>query len=87
MGWGANQKTFYDRGMDIFWTGNPMKNKIEIQCFFAVISQILRVLNESAVAIRTKAMKSLSAVISADPSILSRVSEALNSPTIQLALY
>ena len=64
-----------------------MKNKIEIQCFFAVISQILRVLNESAVAIRTKAMKSLSAVISADPSILSRVSEALNSPTIQLALY
>ena len=31
-------------------------------------------LNESAVAIRTKAMKSLSAVISADPSILSRVS-------------
>ena len=43
--------------------------------FFGLcVSQILRVLNESAVAIRTKAMKSLSAVISADPSILSRVS-------------
>lgn len=40
--------------------------------FDAYLSQILRVLNESAVAIRTKAMKSLSAVISADPSILSR---------------
>lgn len=40
--------------------------------FDAYLSQILRVLTESAVAIRTKAMKSLSAVISADPSILSR---------------
>lgn len=40
--------------------------------FDAYLSQILRVLNESAVAIRTKAMKALSAVISADPSILSR---------------
>jgi len=41
------------------------------------------VLNESAVAIRTKAMKSLSAVISADPSILSRVS----APLIGLQVY
>lgn len=34
--------------------------------------QILRVLNETAVAVRTKAMKCLSAVVEADPSVLGR---------------
>ena len=46
---------------------------------FCTFLQILRVLNESAVAIRTKAMKALSAVISADPSILSRVGKSQHS--------
>ncbi|XP_032230599.2 nipped-B-like protein B isoform X2 [Nematostella vectensis] len=36
------------------------------------LGQILRILNENVVAIRTKAMKALSAVVCADPSILSR---------------
>lgn len=37
------------------------------------VVQILRVLNESAVAVRTKAMKCLTAVVEADPGILARV--------------
>lgn len=36
--------------------------------------QILRVLGESAIAVRTKAMKCLSEVVAVDPSILARVS-------------
>ena len=35
--------------------------------------QILKVLSETAVAVRTKAMKCLTAVIEADPLILARV--------------
>lgn len=35
--------------------------------------QILRVLSENAVAVRTKAMKCLTAVVEADPGILARV--------------
>ena len=35
--------------------------------------QLLRVLNEPAVHVRTRAMKALSTIIAADPSILSRV--------------
>ena len=37
-------------------------------------SQILKVLCETAVTVRTKAMKCLTAVVEADPSILARVS-------------
>lgn len=44
-------------------------------CF--VFSQILRVLGESAIAVRTKAMKCLSEVVAVDPSILARVSVSL----------
>lgn len=36
--------------------------------------QILRVLSETAVAVRTKAMKCLTAVVESDPGILARVS-------------
>lgn len=42
---------------------------------FCVV-QILRVLGESAIAVRTKAMKCLSEVVAVDPSILARVSVA-----------
>ncbi|XP_078316661.1 nipped-B-like protein isoform X3 [Crassostrea virginica] len=40
--------------------------------FDVYLTQILRVLNESAVAVRTKAMKCLTAVVEADPGILAR---------------
>ncbi|GFT58052.1 nipped-B-like protein [Nephila pilipes] len=40
--------------------------------FDLYLSQILRVLSETAVAVRTKAMKCLTLVVEADPSILSR---------------
>lgn len=40
--------------------------------FDLYLSQILRVLSETAVAVRTKAMKCLALVVEADPSILSR---------------
>ncbi|XP_015917396.1 nipped-B-like protein A [Parasteatoda tepidariorum] len=40
--------------------------------FDLYLSQILRVLGETAVAVRTKAMKCLTLVVEADPSILSR---------------
>ncbi|XP_034047622.1 nipped-B-like protein B [Thalassophryne amazonica] len=43
------------------------------QSFDIYLSQILRVLGESAIAVRTKAMKCLSEVVAVDPSILSRV--------------
>lgn len=53
---------------------------------FAVITpclflppQILRVLGESAIAVRTKAMKCLSEVVAVDPSILARVSSLWSS--------
>lgn len=39
--------------------------------FFSL--QLLRVLNEPAVHVRTRGMKALSTIIAADPSILSRV--------------
>ncbi|XP_013793614.1 nipped-B-like protein A [Limulus polyphemus] len=42
------------------------------QSFDIYLSQILRVLNETAVAVRTKAMKCLSLVVEADPGILAR---------------
>ncbi|XP_064482067.1 nipped-B-like protein [Ornithodoros turicata] len=42
------------------------------QSFDVYLSQILRVLGESAVAVRTKAMKCLTLVVEADPSILGR---------------
>lgn len=41
--------------------------------------QILRVLGESAIAVRTKAMKCLSEVVAVDPSILARVCQDLCS--------
>lgn len=44
--------------------------------FDIYLTQILRVLSETAVAVRTKAMKCLTAVVEADPSILARVSDA-----------
>uniref|UniRef100_A0A3Q3B2G1 Nipped-B protein n=1 Tax=Kryptolebias marmoratus TaxID=37003 RepID=A0A3Q3B2G1_KRYMA len=43
------------------------------QSFDIYLSQILRVLGESAIAVRTKAMKSLSEVVAVDPSILARL--------------
>ncbi|CAE1303158.1 SCC2 [Acanthosepion pharaonis] len=42
------------------------------QSFDIYLTQILRVLSETAVAVRTKAMKCLSAVVEADPGILAR---------------
>nr|XP_020474285.1 nipped-B-like protein A [Monopterus albus] len=42
------------------------------QSFDIYLSQILRVLGESAIAVRTKAMKCLSEVVAVDPSILAR---------------
>lgn len=42
------------------------------QSFDIYLSQILRVLGESAIAVRTKAMKCLSEVVAVDPSILGR---------------
>lgn len=38
--------------------------------------QILRVLGENAIAVRTKAMKCLSEVVAVDPSILARVNRS-----------
>uniref|UniRef100_A0A3B4FIE2 Nipped-B protein n=1 Tax=Pundamilia nyererei TaxID=303518 RepID=A0A3B4FIE2_9CICH len=43
------------------------------QSFDIYLSQILRVLGESAIAVRTKAMKCLSEVVAVDPSILARL--------------
>lgn len=40
--------------------------------------QILRVLGENAIAVRTKAMKCLSEVVAVDPSILARVKKNIN---------
>ncbi|XP_063962379.1 nipped-B-like protein A isoform X1 [Lytechinus pictus] len=42
------------------------------QSFDIYLTQILRVLNETAVAVRTRAMKCLSQVVAADPNILAR---------------
>ena len=47
--------------------------------------QILRVLGESAIAVRTKAMKCLSEVVAVDPSILARVRTQHASEGAQLA--
>lgn len=44
---------------------------LKLICIFFL--QILRVLSENAVAVRTKAMKCLTAVVEADPGILARV--------------
>ena len=41
--------------------------------------QILRVLNENAVAVRTRAMKCLTAVVEADPAVLERVSSTFEN--------
>ncbi|KAJ1519897.1 hypothetical protein ONE63_004137 [Megalurothrips usitatus] len=43
------------------------------QSFDAYLKQILRVLTETSIAIRTKAMKCLTMVVEADPSVLGRV--------------
>ncbi|GAB6029016.1 hypothetical protein CHUAL_004804 [Chamberlinius hualienensis] len=43
------------------------------QSFDIYLTHILRVLNESAIAVRTKAMKCLASVVEADPGILARV--------------
>ncbi|XP_072030780.1 nipped-B-like protein A isoform X2 [Amphiura filiformis] len=50
------------------------------QSFDIYLTQILRVLNENAVAVRTRAMKCLSSVVAADPSILAR-------PDVQRAVH
>jgi len=44
------------------------------------VLQILKVLCETAVAVRTKALKCLTAVIEADPAILARVSVTVVCP-------
>ncbi|XP_046841675.1 nipped-B-like protein isoform X2 [Xenia sp. Carnegie-2017] len=46
--------------------------RIFLKSFDIYLQQILRVLNETVVAIRTKAMKALSSIISVDPGILAR---------------
>lgn len=57
-------------------------------CLFVCLFQILRVLGESAIAVRTKAMKCLSEVVAVDPSILARVkltcslTPSVNSPAV-----
>ena len=43
------------------------------QSFDRYLNQILRVLTESSIAIRTKAMKCLTMIVEADPSVLARV--------------
>lgn len=45
--------------------------------YYDVLFQILRVLSETAVAVRTKAMKCLTAVVESDPGILARVSKVI----------
>lgn len=50
------------------------KKKKKKSLLLFCVSQILRVLGESAIAVRTKAMKCLSEVVAVDPSILARVS-------------
>lgn len=45
---------------------------------FIIAQQLIRVSNEPAVHVRTRAMKALSTIIAADPGILSRVSTALS---------
>ncbi|KAL5016365.1 hypothetical protein ScPMuIL_005954 [Solemya velum] len=45
------------------------------QSFDIYLTQILRVLSETAVAVRTKAMKCLTAVVESDPGILARILE------------
>lgn len=49
-------------------------------------NQILRVLGESAIAVRTKAMKCLSEVVAVDPSILARVGHSVSTATWLLQL-
>ena len=44
--------------------------------FDIYLNKILMELQESAIGLRTKAMKALAAIISADPNLLHRVSEA-----------
>lgn len=46
----------------------------------------MKVLSENAVAVRTKAMKCLTAVIEADPGVLARVSTIIIIPEGRLAL-
>lgn len=50
--------------------------------------QILRVLGENAIAVRTKAMKCLSEVVAVDPSILARVKSKNDSFfSIQIGIF
>lgn len=44
-----------------------------ITTVYDVATQLIRVSNEPAVHVRTRAMKALSTIIAADPGILSRV--------------
>jgi len=50
-----------------------------------VLLQLLRVLNEPAVHVRTRAMKALSTIIAADPSILSRVGDCSSETCTHIA--
>lgn len=50
-------------------------------------SQILRVLGENAIAVRTKAMKCLSEVVAVDPSILARVKRSTNDSSYLSVLF
>ena len=51
------------------------------------ILQILKVLCETAIAVRTKAMKCLTAVVEADPGILARVRILCFSGTLVISGY
>lgn len=48
--------------------------------------QILRVLGENAIAVRTKAMKCLSEVVAVDPSILARVKRSSYDSLFELSI-
>lgn len=68
------------RGRGCFWFRlascyciGPLSRWLK-QALSSLSMQILRVLGESAIAVRTKAMKCLSEVVAVDPSILARVS-------------
>ena len=62
-----------------------LNNILLLDVFF--ILQILKVLCETAIAVRTKAMKCLTAVVEADPGILARVRILCFSGTLVISGY
>jgi len=54
------------------------------QSFDIYLGQILKVLAENAVAVRTKAMKCLTSIVEADPGVLARVGVNENITIVSL---